>query len=81
MAPAAATSAMLSLITVYPTSAVVETSGTNEYKKVGYGRKHKLIHDGYSFNRKNDGKKAVQYNCIKIVVNKPYIPPRSGYQK
>ena len=22
------------------------------------------MHDGYSFNRKNDGKKVVQYNCI-----------------
>ena len=22
------------------------------------------MHNGYSFNRKNDGKKAVQYNCI-----------------
>ena len=28
------------------------------------GSNHKLMHDGYSFNRKNDGKKVVQYNCI-----------------
>ena len=48
-----------------PTSAVAETttSATNEENEGGYGSKHKLMHDGYYFNRKNDGKKAVQYNC------------------
>ena len=54
---------MPSLIT---TSAVTTTaaSATNEENEGGYGSKHKLMHDGYSFNRKNDSKKAVQFNCI-----------------
>ena len=57
---------MPSLITVEPTSAVAATatSATNEENGGGYGSKHKLMHDLYSFNQKNDGKKAVQYNCI-----------------
>ena len=54
---------MPSLIT---TSAVTTTaaSATNKENESGYGSKHKLMYDGYSFNRKNDGKKAVQFNCI-----------------
>ena len=66
-APAATeTSAMPSLITMEPTAVVAatSTSATNEENKGGYGSKHKLIRDGYYVNRKNNGKKAVQYNCI-----------------
>ena len=57
---------MPSLITVNPTSAVAATatSEKNEENKGGYGSKHKLIHYGFYFNRNNDRKKSVQYNCI-----------------
>ena len=57
---------MVSLITVGPTSVVEATATleTNKENKGSYGRKHKLMHDGYYFNRKNDGKKEGQYNCI-----------------
>ena len=57
---------MPSLIAMETTSAVAETatSATNKENEGGYGSKHKLMHDGYYFNRKNDGKKAIQYNCI-----------------
>ena len=44
--------------------AATETSATNEENEGGYGSKHNLMHDGYSFNRNNDGKKEVQYDCI-----------------
>ena len=51
--------------------AATATSVTNKENQGGYGRKHKLMHDGYSFNLNNDGNKSVQYNCINNCVKHP----------
>ena len=62
---------MSSFFTVEATSAVAETSATNEENQGGYGSKNKLMHDGCFFNGENDGRKAVQYNCIKSCGKQP----------